>query len=93
MKRFLILLLLTGCGTQQGLVRPPAAVEVDKIVTVRCIKEAPARPHYATEALTAEASDLAYGDALAGDWILAQGYEKLMETAVMACLIDPVPAR
>lgn len=89
MKRFLILLLLTGCAGQQAEVRPPAAVEVDKVVTVRCIKDAPMHPHYATEALPSTATDIQYGDALAGDWILSRGYEKVLEAAVLACLAGP----
>jgi hypothetical protein len=85
MRTALICLLLVGCATTPEI-RPPAAVEVDKIVTVQCIKTAPVRPTYATEKLPATATNLQYGDALASDWVLSRGYEGELEFAVQACL-------
>ncbi len=81
----LALIALTGCATQTEVART-AAVEVDKVVTVRCIKEAPRRPAYRTELLPATASDVEYGDALAIDWVASRSYEREMEMAVSACL-------
>jgi hypothetical protein len=83
-KAVLIPILLAGCATQP--VHPPLTVEVDKVVTVRCVKVMPTRPLYATEKLTKEATDIQYGDALAVDWVLSRGYEKELEVAVKACL-------
>lgn len=85
MKAVLILLLLAGCATKPE-VRAPAAIEVDKIVVVKCIKAAPVRPAYATEHLPTTATDIQYGDALASDWVLSRGYEREMEIAVGACV-------
>jgi hypothetical protein len=85
MKPILILLLLAGCATKPEM-RAPAAIEVDKIVAVKCIKAAPVRPTYATEQLPTTATDIQYGDALAGDWVLSRGYEREMEIAVQACV-------
>lgn len=84
MRAALILLLLAGCASQPA--QQSAAVEVSKVVSVRCIKQAPVRPTYATEQLGAEATDIQYGDALAVDWVLSRGYEKELEAAVKACL-------
>lgn len=84
MRAVLILLLLAGCAGPE--VRAPAAIEVDKVVAVKCIKTAPLRPSYATEALPITASDFQIGDALAGDWVLSRGYEKELEIAVHGCI-------
>jgi|GEM_PF-6118105 len=84
MKILILLILLTGCAGQQ--VRQPVAIEVDKVVAVKCIKTAPVRPSYATEQLPTTATDIQYGDALAGDWVLSRGYEKELEIAVHACI-------
>lgn len=51
-----------------------------------CIKAAPTRPSYATEALPTTARDIQYGDGLAGDWVLSRGYERELEIAVAACM-------
>lgn len=85
MKALLILLLLAGCTTKPEL-RAPAAIEVDKIVAVKCIKAAPLRPIYVTEQLPETASDIQYGDALAVDWVRSRAYEKELEIAVRACV-------
>lgn len=81
----MMMLLLAGCAARPE-VRAPAAIEVDKLVTVRCVKEAPARPAYATEALASSATDVQYGDALAVDWAMSRGYERALEAAVRACI-------
>lgn len=81
----ILLLLLAGCATKPE-VRAPAAIDVSQVVAVKCIKVAPVRPSYATEALAATASDIQYGDALAGDWVLSRGYERELEIAVRACV-------
>jgi L-aminopeptidase/D-esterase-like protein len=80
----LSLLALAGCANMKPATPPP--VIVDKAVGVNCIKEKPVRPDYATERLTAANSDLEYGDALAGDWVLSRKYEGTLEAAVTACL-------
>lgn len=85
MRAALILLLLAGCAAKPEL-RPPAAIEVDKIVAVKCIKTKPARPTYATEQLPTTATDIQMGDALAGDWVLSRGYEREMEIVIDACV-------
>lgn len=85
MRAVLILVLLAGCAAKPEI-RQPAAIEVDKAVAVKCIKEAPARPSYATERLPPQATDIQYGDALAGDWVLSRGYERELEIAVQACV-------
>jgi hypothetical protein len=85
MRAVLILLLLAGCATKPEL-RAPAAIEVDKIVTIACVKSAPVRPAYATEQLPTTATDIQMGDALAGDWVLSRGYERELEIAVQACI-------
>ena len=84
MKAMILCLLLAGCSTTAPQHQPP--VEVDKVVTVRCIRMAPTRPVYATEKLGQDASDIQYADALALDWVLSRGYEKELEAAVLACL-------
>lgn len=83
MRAALILLLLAGCSTQP---QQAPAIEVSKVVSVRCIKQAPVRPAYLTEALGPAATDIQVGDALAVDWVLSRGYEKELEAAVLACL-------
>jgi hypothetical protein len=85
MRAILTVLLLAGCATKPEL-RAPAAIEVNKIVAIKCIKTAPVRPAYATEQLPTSATDIQYGDALAGDWVLSRGYEREMEIAVQACV-------
>jgi hypothetical protein len=85
MRAALILLLLAGCATKPEL-RAPAAIEVDKVVAVKCIKTAPARPIYVTEQLPETASDIQYGDALAVDWVRSRAYERELEIAVRACV-------
>lgn len=80
----LIALALVGCASKPEL-RQPAAIEVDKVVVEKCVKTAPKRPIYATEALSAIATDIDYGDALAGDWILSRGYERELEIIAQAC--------
>lgn len=82
---FFLLSVLAGCSTAP-VVQVPVVTEVDKPVSVRCIAAAPTRPLYATEKLLPTATDLEYGDALAGDWVLSRGYEKELEIAVQACL-------
>lgn len=81
----MLAMVLAGCATKPEL-RAPAAIEVDKVVAVKCIKSAPIRPVYATEALPSSATNIQYGDALAGDWVLSRGYEREMEIAVKACV-------
>jgi hypothetical protein len=84
MKMLVTCLMLAGCASTAPQHQPP--VEVDKVVAIRCIKTAPARPPYATERLSEGATDIQYADALALDWVLSRGYEKELEAAVQACL-------
>ena len=83
---FIIMLIALSACAPAPVVQAPIVTEIDKPVSVRCIAAAPVRPLYATEKLLPTASDLEYGDALAGDWVLSRGYEKELELAVQACL-------
>jgi hypothetical protein len=81
----LAMLALTGCLGTAPVKQEP--VIVYKQVAINCIKSAPVRPAYKTESLLADASDFAYADALADDWLSSRTYEGQMEAAVNACLI------
>lgn len=87
MKALLVVLLatsLTGCLTTAPVKQDP--VIVYKEVAINCIKSAPVRPSYKTEALSDTATPLEYADALTDDWLSSRAYEGLMEAAVNACL-------
>jgi hypothetical protein len=81
---------VSGCASGPHPPPPPEpavrTVVVDRPVAVACIKEAPARPDYASTHLPPGASDLQAADALAGDWLASRGYERTLENAVRACL-------
>lgn len=83
MMRVAVLLLLVGCGTKPAL--PP--IEVRMPVVVPCLGSVPTRPAYATETLPKSATDIQFGDALAGDWIASRGYEAKLETAIAGCTV------
>lgn len=82
MKALILCMLLAGCATQ---FRPPATVEVDKPVLVKCATSIPVRPNYRTEHLLPSATDLEYADALILDWIDAMPYEALLRAGLEAC--------
>ena len=88
MKAYILIvaaMLLSGCAATKT---KPDIIEVDHPVATNCIKEMPRRPDYQTEKLGTSATDLQYADALSNDWPLSRAYEKKMEDAVRACLVN-----
>lgn len=79
--KYLILLLLAGCAT-----KAPTTQAVKIPVFTSCVKLVPARPEFATRALTLNSSDGEKVLAIARDLPMHLKYEGQLEAVIAGCL-------